>query len=55
MRIYLKGGNGFLGKEIYSKLNKLHEVIIIDRKNYKNILIKNVIYLLIVVQTQRNI
>ena len=35
MRIYLKGGNGFLGKEIYSKLNKIHEVIIIDRKNYK--------------------
>ena len=35
MRIYLKGGNGILGKEIYLKLNKLHEVIIIDKKNYK--------------------
>ena len=35
MRIYLKGGKGFLGKEIYLKLKKFHNVILIDKKNYK--------------------
>ena len=35
MRIYIKGGNGFLGKKIYLKLKKSHDVIIIDKKNYK--------------------
>ncbi len=35
MKIFLKGGNGFLGKKIFSYLKKQHTVIIIDKKNYK--------------------